>query len=342
MSQLLPAGTQPMLPELPGTAYELQAGRAEIAADMIGSHRSALLLRAKLACDVEDDALQAAAERFRKATCVVEAGPVRLSRWQVEAGANSGELSSADDIDVASLFLERNAITNEQFQLFLDRGGYENKSLWHASVWPCVKEFVDRTGSSGPRFWSDGHHCLNNADHPVVGVSWFEAEAYSRWIGMRLPTDAEWVRAACSPIEVDGAIVQRKYPWGESFSSDRANLRSSGVGHTLPTGAYAEGDSLGGAGQMIGNVWEWTASNLRLWNGEHMLELAEPMKSLRGSAFDSFLDVRATCQCQSADTPLARRHNIGFRCVVSACDVVEVLGQIDDGVALELGNEGIF
>lgn len=310
-------------------SVELPADRAALVDGMIDTHRSALLLRPKLAQDLEPDALKAAIDRFREDTCLVRAGRVRVNRWQVDETADFDAIDSTDCVEVDALFLERLTITNRQFQAFVDHGGYQKKSLWHASIWPSVKEFVDGTGALGPRFWSAGHHKPGETNQPVVGVSWFEAEAYARWIGMRLPTDAEWVRAACAPIETDDSITQHKYPWGDSFLPERANLADSGIGHPMPADAFAEGESVGGVRQMIGNVWEWTASNLQLWNGQHRLELAEPMKSLRGGAFDSYLEARATCQCCSADSPFARRHNIGFRCAVSACDVVALIARQD-------------
>ncbi len=313
---------------LPDRISDSSGYGTSVAERMIHSHRCALLLRPKLSAELDAHALRTARQDFDQETCLVTAGRVRLTRWQVDADANYDPTELADCVDVAALFLQRNTVTNEQFQAFLDQGGYQNESLWQAAVWPCVNDFVDRSGSLGPRFWSNGKHDPDAADHPVVGVSWFEADAYARWIGMRLPSDAEWVRAACSPIESDESVIQRKYPWGDAFSSQRLNLWSSGVGGTVSVDAYPEGDSSGGVRQMIGNVWEWTSSKLSLWNGQAPLELVEPLKSLRGGAFDSYLDNRATCQCRSADRPTARRHNIGFRCAVSVCDLVEIPGSL--------------
>ncbi|HUG69312.1 MAG TPA: SUMF1/EgtB/PvdO family nonheme iron enzyme [Pirellulaceae bacterium] len=321
-------------------AVDLPNDYRRLVDEMIRSHRSSLLLRPRLAQDLEPTALRAAIDRFRSDACLVSAGRVRLNRWQVRAAANFELIDSTDCVEVDAVFLERLTITNRQFQAFVDQGGYQKKSLWRAAVWSSVREFVDRTGTLGPRFWSAGRHDTSEANHPVVGVSWFEAEAYSRWIGMRLPTDAEWVRTACSPIETDNAITQRKYTWGDTFLSQRANLWNSGIGRTIPADANAEGDSVDGARQMIGNVWEWTSSNLQLWNGRAPIELAEPMKSLRGGAFDSYLDTRATCQCRSADNPLARRHNIGFRCAVSACDIIDTSDRVDELPAMQGTSEG--
>lgn len=306
---------------------DLPNDQAALVDQMIRSHRSALLLRPQLAEDLKPGLLRLAIDSLQASNSLVSAGRVRLSRWQVDAEARSETLEPNDCVEVEAVFLARRTITNQQFQAFVDQGGYRNKSLWHASIWPSVKEFVDRTGTPSPCFWSEGRHTATEAEHPVVGISWFEAEAYARWIGMRLPTDAEWVRAACTPIETDGTFSQRKYPWGDSFSPDRANLWTSTIGHTVSSCEYASGDTITGLRQMVGNVWEWTSSNLQLWNGDQPIELNEPMKSLRGGAFDSYLDTRATCQVRSADTPLARRHNIGFRCAVSQRDIITAAGQ---------------
>jgi len=83
--------------------------------------------------------------------------------------------------------------------------------LWDARIWPAVLEMVDQTGLPGPRFWKDGCHAEGEEDLPVVGVSWYEAQACARWMGKRLPSDAEWAKAACWPLSTDGpALVERR------------------------------------------------------------------------------------------------------------------------------------
>ncbi|MCA9120780.1 MAG: SUMF1/EgtB/PvdO family nonheme iron enzyme [Planctomycetaceae bacterium] len=297
---------------------------------MIDSHRCALLLRPQLAKDIEASLLKKTIEQFRRDASLIPSGRVRLDRWRVDTEASSDSIGSTDLFDVDALYLDRQAVTNEQFQHFVDHGGYEAESLWNTSVWPAVKEFIDQTGRNGPRFWSQGRYPESKATHPVVGVSWFEAEAYARWVGMRLPTDAEWVRTASAPIDSDGALAQRKYPWGDTFSHEMANLWTSGVGDTVSTLSYAAGDSVSGVRQLIGNVWEWTSTSLQLWNRDVLVPISEPMKSLRGGAFDSYLESRATCQCRSGESPLARRHNIGFRCAVAAHDVAASIALVTD------------
>jgi iron(II)-dependent oxidoreductase len=198
-------------------------------------------------------------------------------------------------------------------------------------VFPAVLDFDDQTGHPGPRFWRDGHYPRGEDHHPVVGVCWYEAAAYARWVGKRLPIDAEWVKAASWPVAIAGhPLLQRRYPWGEAVDRSRANLWDSGPGRTVPVDEFPSGVSVGGVQQMIGNVWEWTVDPLVLDMDENETEPAAPranMKSLRGGAFDTYLDCQATCHFQSGDDVLARKHNIGFRCAISLCDYAKVGGE---------------
>jgi len=91
---------------------------------------------------------------------------------------------------------------------------------------------------SGPRFWENGTFPRGKENHPVVGVSWFEAGAYARWVGKRLPTDPEWVKAASWPVFAEGdQPVQRRFPWGDAMDRNRINIWGSGFGATVPARA---------------------------------------------------------------------------------------------------------
>ena len=288
---------------------------------LLEQSRCALLLRKQIVEGLSVEQRARVWSSFKEATSLVVAGKVVIERWRSEQLAGAF-LNSADarSIYVEPLYIDRLPITNRQYHEFVTYGGYEQESLWQPGVWPRVSEFVDQTGDKGPRLWSAGHYPSELADHPVVGVCWFEADAYARWAGKRLPTDAEWVKAASRPvIGPDGECVARKYPWGETLDLTRVNLWASRRNTTVDVNQFPSGDSVGGVRQLIGNVWEWMASSFSLDSDN--LELVEAMKSLRGGAFDTYFGSRVTCQFQSGDSPLVRKRNIGFRCATSCCDV---------------------
>ncbi len=217
-------------------------------------------------------------------------------------------------------YLERFAVTNEDYKRFVDDGGYQTAEYWVAAVVHAVPQFTDRTGRPGPHYWNEGRYADGSASHPVVGINFYEAQAYARWAGKRLPTDAEWVRAAAAPVTVaDERIQQRKYPWGDAMDESRANLWSSGLEQTASVTAFSAGDSIHGLRQMVGNVWEWTADRFGCWSPwEAWRESDCGYRALRGGAFDTYFESQACCLFQSGDHPLARKHNIGFRCALSA------------------------
>jgi iron(II)-dependent oxidoreductase len=227
-------------------------------------------------------------------------------------------------VQVQRFFLDRYPVTNEQYYEFVAAGGYEQVALWEESILPAVLDLVDRTGMPGPRYWRDGCYLPGEEYHPVVGVSWYEAAACARWLGKRLPSDAEWVKAGSWPVAISpSACQQRKYPWGDTMDRRRANLWGAGPEKIVPVHAFAEGVSVGGVYQLVGNVWEWTGGSFRATDhlvGE--LTLPSPMKSIRGGAFDTYFDNQATCHFGSGENPLSRRHNIGFRCAIGVCDLL--------------------
>src|SRR5205823_5263762 len=98
----------------------------------------------------------------------------------------------------------------------------------------------------------------------------------------------------------------------------------SGQHRTVPVRALPTGASASGVEQLIGNVWEWTSSSFGAWEpAGRKIETTMPLKSIRGGAFDTYFDTQAHCQFQSGERPLARKHNIGFRCALGFCDVLD-------------------
>jgi len=233
------------------------------------------------------------------------------------------------DCETAPFLLAKHLITNAQFQKFVDAGGYEDLDLWPQDVWPHIIDFKDLTEHPGPRFWCKGRHDRKRADHPVVGVSHYEASAFARWAGYRLPTEAEWQMAASWRIR-SSAHVLRRYPWGDALNLQRCNLWASGVGDTVPVSAYEEGAAPNGVLQLVGNVWEWTASDFDVVDEDGKPILGDMlMKAIRGGAYDTYFPAQASSTFRTGLACLIRAHNVGFRGVLAG-DSGEA-GQKDEG-----------
>ncbi len=101
--------------------------------------------------------------------------------------------------EVGGFFLDRYAVSNRQFRKFVQAGGYDSLEIWPQEVWPSVSRFTDRKGRPGPRDWEDGKFPAGLADHPVVGICWYEALAFARWVGKRLPTAQSGRRQGAGP-----------------------------------------------------------------------------------------------------------------------------------------------
>jgi iron(II)-dependent oxidoreductase len=295
-----------------------------LAQRMLDEGRYALLLRPQIAANLPAEQLRAAVAALDDSMGIVPEGDVLLQSWRNKAQEDSAAQRDRL-VHVEAMYLDRYPVTNRQFQQFVDDGGYENMPLWDTTIWPAVLDFVDRTGHCGPRFWEEGHYPEGIDDHPVVGVSWYEAAAYARWSGKRLPSDPEWVKAGCWPVLTQGTRpMQRRYPWGDTMDRELAHVwDGAGNETTISVFDLPLGVSVGGIYQLIGNVWEWTTSNFGVWDATaRCVETSTPMKSIRGGAFDTYFETQAMCQFQSGESPIGRKHNIGFRCALAICDVI--------------------
>jgi formylglycine-generating enzyme required for sulfatase activity len=181
-------------------------------------------------------------------------------------------------------------VTNRQFAAFIKSKGYEENEYWSEEglKWRTKNEAME------PEYWHDEK--WNQSEHPVVGVSWYEADAFARWSGKALPTEEQWERAARG---TDG----RQYPWGDEFDEERCNTEESNIGKTTRVTRYPNGISPDGCYDMAGNVWEWTASE---YDKDRMV--------LRGGSWNydrSF----ARCADRNWFRPNFRNSFVGFRCV---------------------------
>ena len=201
--------------------------------------------------------------------------------------------------------IDRFPVTNGQFLEFINAGGYESYKYWLADGWEKVKS----EGWKAPMYWEhvDGMWMVNDfagarkvePDEPVCHVSYYEADAYSRWAEKRLPTEAEWEKAACWDEE-----RQKKYafPWGNgSPTRERCNLLESYHWACARIGAFPEGSSPAGCQHMIGDVWEWTSSEFAAYPGfksgfdEYNDKWFTNQKVLRGGSFGTpSISIRAS------------------------------------------------
>ncbi|MEV4704044.1 ergothioneine biosynthesis protein EgtB [Actinoplanes sp. NPDC049316] len=234
----------------------------------------------------------------------------------------------AHTVDVPAFLIDVAPVTNARYAEFIAAGGYDEPRWWSERGWAHRQE----AGLSAPMHWQrDGDGWAYTRfgrtervvpDEPVVHVCYFEAEAYAAWAGKRLPTEAEWEKAA----RHDPATGRsRRYPWGDEPPEPRhANL---GQRHLAPAaaGAYPDGASPLGVHQLIGDVWEWTSSGFHGYPGFAVFPYAEysqvffggDYKVLRGGSFGTDA---AACRgtFRNWDHPIRRQIFSGFRCARDA------------------------
>ena len=186
-------------------------------------------------------------------------------------------------------------ITNQEYLEFMNDGGYETYKHWLSDGWEKVKS----SKWDSPMYWekvNDEWHVRDflgirkiNPNEPVSHVSYYEADAYCKWAGKRLPTEAEWEKASCWNEEKQEKTV---FPWGnESPSEDKCNLLESHHWGCTEVGTYPNGTSPSGCQQMIGDVWEWTSSEFMGYPGfksgfdEYNDKWFTNQKVLRGGSF---------------------------------------------------------
>jgi hypothetical protein len=264
--------------------------RDEVASDVItqllectdGPTGAAIVLVGEAVRDVQPDGVTAACKAQTiarlNATMIDPALPTRV---RCDAGLIASDLGSLPpDLDALvhvpaqallgyDFRIGKYPVTNTQYQRFMEEGGYANERWWSAEG----LKYKQRDEWTEPRYWRSDR--FGHATQPVVGISWYEAEAYCKWLtnrgraagfvgngeAVRLPTQAEWMAAVRHgrPGPTDDA---HDYPWRGAFVESHANTKESGLKQTSPVHMYPLGVTAGGVWDMAGNVWEWT-SDLR-------------------------------------------------------------------------------
>ncbi|MGD0559182.1 MAG: ergothioneine biosynthesis protein EgtB [Streptosporangiaceae bacterium] len=230
----------------------------------------------------------------------------------------------AHTVDVPAFYLDTTPVTAGAYAEFIADGGYSDHRFWSPDGW----DHRQRVGLTAPLYWQrDGAGGWTRTEfgstvpvdpaEPVVHVSWYEADAYARWTGRRLPTEAEWEKAARHD-PVSGQT--RRFPWGNADPS--AELANLGQRYLRPAaaGSYPAGAAPSGARQLIGDVWEWTSSDFLPYPGfvawpykEYSQVFFGPeYKVLRGGSF-AVSPVACRSTFRNWDYPMRRQIFAGFR-----------------------------
>ncbi|MFC5746857.1 ergothioneine biosynthesis protein EgtB [Actinomadura rugatobispora] len=257
---------------------------------------------------------------------LIEAGPFEMGTsddpWAYD-NERPGHI-----VDLPAYYIDTEPVTNADYIAFIEAGGYDDPRHWHPKGW----EWRSESGKRAPGFWSrdGGGPWLRRRfgrteplplDEPVQHVCWYEADAYARWAGKRLPTEAEWEKAA----RWDPAAGRsRRYPWGDVYEEGRANLGQRLL-RPAEAGSYESGASAYGVRRLVGDVWEWTSSDFHGYPGFRSFPYKEysevffgpDYKVLRGGSWATHpLAVRGTFR--NWDYPIRRQIFAGFRCARTA------------------------
>ncbi len=255
---------------------------------------------------------------------LVRSGPFVMGSREGDKAAYDEELGNSSRTGIEyNYWIGRYPVTVAQYRAFVKARGYDRPDWWTRSGWA----WIQTTRRDAPTWWA---HQRAFANRPVVGVTWYEAMAYARWLQhqlhkrklpippgyqVRLPTEAEWEKAA-------RGTDARAYPWGNEWQEDRASLLRA-TGGPAPVGLFPAGASPCRALDMCGNVREWCLSLGRAYPYMPDDELNDPdspgPRVLRGGAYDDGLR-RGRCAAREWGAPDRFGDAIGFRLAMSLMD----------------------
>lgn len=224
--------------------------------------------------------------------------------------------TSTGTVELKIFEMEKYPVTNGWYRQFIEDNGYKKTEYWSKEG----RKWLESEKAVNPLYWFD--HEWNCPNAPVVGVSWYEAHAFSQWLDQSrndvfhyfLPDENQWEAAAAG-------IKKREYPWGSGWKEDCCNNSESQIKKTTSVGIFMKGDTLQGVSDLAGNVWEWTCSD---YHSEKQFKDFEYNKEsdnkksrlpvVRGGAWDDGWG-NARCDGRTGGDPFFRDYNIGFRCV---------------------------
>lgn len=199
---------------------------------------------------------------------------------------------------VERFWLDRHLVTVARYRRFIEADGYEERKFWSAKGWAFVRE----RDLTAPRFWDEPKWArFQRPVRPVIGVSWYEADAFARFEGRRLPTQKEWEAAARGP---EG----RTYPWGDEWDRKAAAVRGEGPRVTWPVGFFKAGRGPFGHYDLVGNVWQWTSD-------ETEPGARDSSRIVKGGSWASRPDQNTTGGW-NAYNPQTQHSHVGFRTVL--------------------------
>jgi formylglycine-generating enzyme required for sulfatase activity len=254
---------------------------------------------------------------------------------------NTGALLWSDEsprhkVELPTFYIGQYPVTNAEYECFVKARGYEDERWWRSQA---AREWLKATTRNRPDYWNDA--LCNNPSQPVVGLTWFEANAYCAWLDkgfqvagpkvqiyrngkletrnlvpatcvVRLPTEAEWEKAARGKRNW-------VYPWGNRWNQGCANTYGANTHRAVPVGIYPEGATPEGVFDLAGNVWEWTSTAKRDY--PYKLDDRENPEGVdsrvaRGGAF-LYVQFRSRSTYRLGDSPAYLSSRRGFRLVLS-------------------------